>query len=595
MPAANTLIYNTKEFKEREEEALLSDLKDYLLRNKLSEINDGQVEAWKQSIYLLKGVLCNSENLNNACLLFEYLIPLGGNRRPDTIILHGETIYLIEFKNKATFSNEDVDQLKAYYNDLKLYHSYAANYDIKPILVLLRSTNRFQLQIHDMHVVSSDVFYSRMCATLAMELRLDVDSFINASFKPILPIEEYARQIFDKTTFDNIEAIQIENIEHVYNEIVTISKEAKKKKHHALILISGEPGSGKSALGLRLVHDLNGLYCSKNKKFIEYLHTILGHKVNITDNYSFIREYALGDKEPDVNFFVFDEAQRMWDGNKPKQYWNIDDSEQLIAINTCFSKEWGVLVALIGLGQQLGYDEREHFNSWLVDDPRGLKYYASPQLRLREKYIQNDDRLHLSGSLRAFQTGIVNRFIDKLITGWGIEFVSALKPMVVEVIKSGYAIYVSRHLQDIESYLMARYKDSPNSHCYIATSQVEMVSNSPFSNDFQDSRKLNIKEYFQSNGKILNSKEKNICISPYDIQGLELKMPVICWEEDFLWYNDNWKFPFITSVEGGIWQIINAYRVMLTRGRDGIIIYLPNEWDFNSTYCMFRDIGIPEL
>lgn len=389
--------------------------------------------------------------------------------------------------------------------------------------------------------------------------------------------------MFSKTVFDNIEAIQIKKIEEVYNKIATIRKEAEKKKHHALILISGEPGSGKSALGLRLAHDFNGLYCSKNKRFIEYLHSILGHKVNITDNYSFIREYALGDKEPNVNFFVFDEAQRMWDGYKPKQYWNIEDSEQMIAINTCFSRDWGVLVALIGLGQQLGNDEREHFNSWLVDNPSGLKYYVSPQLQLTEKYIQNVDEFHLSGSLRAFQTGIANRFIKKLITGWGADLIASLKPLVAEIVKSGYAIYVSRCLNDIESYLMARYENSANSYCYIATSQVEMVSNSPFSNDFQDSRKLNIKEYFQVNGKIVNSNKKNICISPYDVQGLELKMPVICWEDDFLWYNDNWKVPLLTSLQGGKWQIINAYRVMLTRGRDGIIFYLSNELNFNST------------
>lgn len=170
MSATNTLVYASKEFKQRELEALLTDLTDYLLRNKLSEIHTGQVEAWKESLYLLSKIFTSSSSLNNTHLLFEYLIPLGGNRRPDTIILHGETICLIEFKNKATFSKEDVDQLKAYYNDLKLYHSYAANYEIKPILVLLQNIERFQTQIHDMHVVSRDVFCKRMCASLLWSL-----------------------------------------------------------------------------------------------------------------------------------------------------------------------------------------------------------------------------------------------------------------------------------------------------------------------------------------------------------------------------------------------------------------------------------------
>lgn len=86
----------------------------------------------------------------------------------------------------------------------------------------------------------------------------------------------------------------------------------------------------------------------------------------------------------------------------------------------------------------------------------------------------------------------------------------------------------------------------------------------------------------------------NKVVTEFGCQGLEMDMAILGWDTDMTWYNNQWHPWGRTDTEKEYRK--NSYRVLLTRGRDGIILYLPNHWKFNKTYEMLRDdIGIPVL
>lgn len=74
-------------------------------------------------------------------------------------------------------------------------------------------------------------------------------------------------------------------------------------------------------------------------------------------------------------------------------------------------------------------------------------------------------------------------------------------------------------------------------------------------------------------------------------------MPIICWGDDMLWENDQWKtFKQKSSrIKDPNKLRLNSYRVLLTRGRDGFIIYVPDSPIFNETYNILVKSGIAEL
>lgn len=89
----------------------------------------------------------------------------------------------------------------------------------------------------------------------------------------------------------------------------------------------------------------------------------------------------------------------------------------------------------------------------------------------------------------------------------------------------------------------------------------------------------------------------NKVVTEFGVQGLELDMPIIGWESDMIWKDNEWK-KFIPNQDKNSEKNTyrrNTYRVLLTRGRDGFIVFVPKDERLDSVYDILLEIGIKEL
>lgn len=80
-------------------------------------------------------------------------------------------------------------------------------------------------------------------------------------------------------------------------------------------------------------------------------------------------------------------------------------------------------------------------------------------------------------------------------------------------------------------------------------------------------------------------------------QGLELDMPIVCWGDDMVWDKNGWrKFEQRSSKAKDPNKLrVNSYRVLLTRGRDGFVIYVPEDNLLDGVYETLANAGVNKL
>lgn len=84
----------------------------------------------------------------------------------------------------------------------------------------------------------------------------------------------------------------------------------------------------------------------------------------------------------------------------------------------------------------------------------------------------------------------------------------------------------------------------------------------------------------------------SVAISEFDCQGLEIDMPIIGWRADLKWTGSKWQPNEVEGSDEYDYRI-NSYRVLLTRGRDGFILFIPPEMD--DIASVFNRAGVREL
>lgn len=96
---------------------------------------------------------------------------------------------------------------------------------------------------------------------------------------------------------------------------------------------------------------------------------------------------------------------------------------------------------------------------------------------------------------------------------------------------------------------------------------------------------------------MLSCCQLNKVATEFACQGLELDMPIVCWGEDMLWEGSKWKrFEQRGSNAKDPNNLRkNSYRVLLTRGRDGFIIYVPNSSELDDVYFKLIESGVKEF
>lgn len=322
---------------------------------------------------------------------------------------------------------------------------------------------------------------------------------------------------------------------------------------------------------------------------------------------------------------IFDEAQRLWDKphlaawlSRKKGVANFPMSESEFLIwSLNLRPDWAVVVCLVGGGQEINAGEagiaepiraaNETFPDWNV--------FISPQLTAKEyaeghvdalleknPRVTKDASLHLATGMRSFRAENLSNFVGQLLD----RDASAAKQTYQEFCKN-YPIMLTRNLDTAKKWLR---KVSGGSERYgmICSSQAFRLR--PLAIDVR--AKPDIVDWFLDDiTDIRSSLFLEDVATEFDIQGLELDWSCLIWDGDFRYNPDGWeqkdfsggKWKNINAAERRAYQV-NAYRVLLTRARKGMIICVPegNEDDptrnpafYDPTYAYLKSLGLKEL
>lgn len=591
-------------FSHENENEFIEKIKSTFLKEHIVDLSNSQISAWKDSFKILQNL-----NLNlNISIIFEYVLPYESGRRPDVILLSIDKVIVLEFKMKNTIKPEDIDQVDAYARDLREYHYESRDKEIIPMLVLTKTTNLYKKE-GNVTCISSDLLQNYLDKLYSTTIgRYDFNKWISSKYEPLPTIVGAARNFMNHEELPNIRRVNSTCIPQTLENLRYITDYARNNKKHVIAFVTGVPGAGKTYLGLQYVYDVetaSSSYLSGNGPLVEVLQDALNSETFVRNIHKIIGEYKYsGAHDFNDNVIVFDEGQRAWDGARMEKRYHSNQSEPDVMVKICEERlDWCVLLILVGEGQEIHNGENSGIALWNVALNKSCinwEVVCPPKLSpvfSKQKILRNveSESFDLNVSLRSHLSGAVSKFVNYLMSG-EINDAFNLSKIIYD---EGYNMYCTRDLDKAKSYCRSRYHDEPEKKFgLIASSKDNLLKKYGIDNNYNTVENVNLKKWFNSPPCDINSScALRDVITEFKIQGLELDMPIVCWESDMVWSVDNWKkfreWEDVNSDNNTFRK--NSYRVLLTRGRDGFIIFVPPVAKLNSVYDILIKAGIKEL
>ncbi len=622
-----------------------------------------QRNAWNIQIEILKESLIDYEG----SVYFEYSIPRMG-RRIDVILIIKNVIFVLEFKvGEKEYLLNAIDQVYDYSLDLKNFHETSHEHLIAPILIPTEARD-MPSQINktshnDNLLIPIKTNPNSLRKVLENVLQFadgeSIDSNIWAlgRYSPTPTIIEAAIALFNNHSVKDISrndasAINLEITSKTISELID---KAKSNNEKIICFVTGVPGAGKTLVGLDIANKhLNkektttSVFLSGNGPLVNILREALtrdkvkrekeiGNKVKkyevlssvkaFIQNVHHFRDECLIDLQapPFDHVAIFDEAQRAWNlqqtSNFMKRKKNIPDfseSEPEFLIS-CMDrhKDWAVIVCLVGGGQEIHTGEAG-ISEWIESLNRSFPdwgIYISSRLtdseyttgnalnliRNRKNVIEKDE-LHLAISMRSFRAEHLSKMVKSLLD---IDIDEAKRNL--DLVREKYPIVLTRDLHKGKKWLKEKARESER-YGIVVSSQAQRLK--PHAIDVKSPMDP-IHWFLDGKEDVRSSYYLEDVATEFDIQGLELDWSCVTWDGDFRYSDNGWNtFSFV----GDKWYNIrkderkqylkNAYRVLLTRARQGMAIVVPegNEDDptrnpeyYDVTYEYLKGIGFEVL
>lgn len=619
-----------------------------------------QRDAWFAQIEFLRSRL----NDLSGSVFFEFNIPRMG-RRIDVVLVIGPALFAIEFKvGEKAFDRAAIDQVWDYALDLKNFHEASHDASIIPILVATEATACPPIHLHaDPDKLYRPIVVDPHNFRTALELALsavsgaavDAQVWSHASYHPTPTIIEAARSLYAQHSVEAIARFDAgaQNLHVTSRRIEELVDEAQANRCKRICFVTGVPGAGKTLVGLNLAtrrevnQPTHAVFLSGNGPLVAVLREALtrdevarrkkqGEKVRkgkvgesvkaFIQNVHHFRDDALIDTGPPIEHVViFDEAQRAWNLKQTASFMlrkkrrpGFSDSEPEFLISYMDRhKDWAVIVCLVGGGQEINTGEagidawldavNRRFPEWEMFISSRLtdsEYAAGRVLEIvRERArTEFDDSLHLAVSMRSFRAENVSAFVKALLDGDKTEAKRAFADFAAR-----YPIAITRDLNAAKEWIRSRARGTER-YGLVASSRAMRLK--PHAIDIRVS--VDPVHYF------LNEKDDTRssyyledAATEFQVQGLELDWVCVNWDGDFRSTGCDWSYH---DFRGNRWCNIanadnriylrNAYRVLLTRARQGMVVFVPpgdaNDHTrspafYDSTFNYLRDLGIPEL
>ncbi|QSB27043.1 DUF2075 domain-containing protein [Flavobacterium sp. CLA17] len=624
----------------------------------LNKLTIQQSNAWQSQIKILKQTILSFSGR----VYFEFTIPRMG-KRVDNILIIDNCIFVLEFKiGSKEYDKYAKDQAFDYGLDLNNFHEGSHNKIIIPILIADKASNVSNIykksldNLYETIVANENNLAEVLSETLSKFKNspiINIENWENSIYKPTPTIIEAATALYKKHNVSEISRSDsgAENLSVTSECISNIIDHSKSKGRKSICFITGVPGAGKTLAGLNIANlrsnyeqEEHAVFLSGNGPLVDVLREALArdkvktakneneiiakssatsHVKSFIQNIHHFRDASIKDeKAPIEKVTIFDEAQRAWTKEQASNFMkrnkgisDFDKSEPEFLIEVMDRhKDWCTIVCLIGGGQEINTGEAG-LEEWIIPFSNKFKdwdIYYSSKIVEDENYIKDKkalmilddkkaikkDELHLSISLRSFRSAQLSSFIQEVID----NDIESAKIIYDQFIRKNYPIKITRDLDKARNWLKNSAKGSERIGIVASSGGIRLR---PFG--------LNVKAkidapiwFLNDNNDIRSSYFLEEVATEFDIQGLELDWTCVAWDGDLFYDNNQWNY---RKFKGTKWQninsseitsyLINSYRVLLTRARQGMVIYIPYgnneditrpEFMYDGTFEFFRSL-----
>lgn len=598
-----------------------------------------QIRAWDDSIPELQreaGQLVDRRvGADGYAAILEYQLPMEA-RRPDVVLLLGGPVLVLELKGKSIAGRVDIDQAAAYARDLRGYHRECSDRTVQPVLVLIKASGYIAID-SGVEIVGPDVLdeLADSLTTAHGGAVVELGRFLDpAAYRPLPSLVEAARELLERGEISRVGAID-EKTRPTLDLISEIARDAARTRTRRLVLLTGLPGTGKTLVGLQLAHArflddlaverLDGkptapaVYLSGNGPLVEVLQYELrsaggGGKAFVRDVKAYVATYS---KRPDLvppeHVLIFDEAQRAFDAEQvARKHDGRGDGRSEPEHFIEFAErvpEWCVVVGLIGTGQEIhigeegglaqwrrAVEQSARASEWIVHTPPDVAHVFDGMPN-----VERHDALRLTEELRFHLASDVHLFVQTLLGE-----VSRRPDEIGRTLdQNGYHFRITRDLDTAKRYLRERYAGDPDArYGLIASSKDRDLTSFGVMNDFQSTKRVQNGPWFAEGDEDPRSRscrELRTCITEFGCQGLELDASLLAWGSDLIRESGEWTnrlargYQRPADVRDPFQLRRNAYRVLLTRGRDATVVFVPPMRLLDETYDYLVQSGFREL
>lgn len=626
-------------------------------------VEPGQLAAWTYQIEHLKQVLCH---FRAAHVFLEFSIPRMG-RRADVVLLLNGLIFVLEYKvGQAQFTRHDIEQTLGYALDLSHFHETSHGRVIVPVLIATHASTARTISLRDtrdnvlpvsltnragLDAVLSHVSLSHLGQSIpALE-------WSTGRFKPTPTIVEAAQALYRKHSVEEITRNEAgaTNLSVTSTYIDNVINNSRARGIKSICFVTGVPGSGKTLAGLTIANsrmeaagDNHAVFLSGNGPLVDVLREALTldclanekrigsvkrkSKTEVeTATHAFIQnihhyrdEHVDSDKPPVDRIAVFDEAQRAWNATQTSKFMQkkrgklgfaMSEPELLLSIMNRHDG-WATVICLVGGGQEINTGEAgigewihvlnnkfPHWHIHLSEQVADTDYVGVRQSErlLSAANVNLAPELHLAVSLRSYRAESVSRFVGALLADQPEEAKSLSSEL------ADFPIFVTRDLHRARDWLRQKRRGPERAGLLASSNALRLKPEGIFVKAGIEPCKW----FLAPSTDIRSSNALEDAGSEFDVQGLELDWACVAWDANLRRSHHNW-IPY--SFSGTSWQnirqpdrakyLINSYRVLLTRARQGMVIFVPRgdandptrlPAMYDPIYEYLRKAGIAEL
>ena len=630
-----------------------------LSRPGVFSITPDQSSAWEDEIALLKEALQGIDGF----LCLEFDVPRIGSRI-DAVVISAGCIFVLEFKvGESSFHREAINQVWDYALDLKNFHRDSHHAPIIPILICTQAkqghrklSKPFADQVYEpittnpegLLCLINEALSSIEAPTIAPE------AWVCSPYQPTPTIIEAAQSLYAR---HSVEAISrhdagARNLAITSRRVEELIDQASRQREKHIIFVTGVPGAGKTLVGLNVAtkkrdehQQTHAVFLSGNGPLVAVLREALtrdeiqrlkavqkkvrkgevGQKMkSFIQNVHHFRDDGLRDAVPPCNrVVIFDEAQRAWDKpmtcsfmarKKNRPDFNQSEPEFLISyLNR--HEDWAVVICLVGGGQEINRGEagiagwfdavQRSFPDWNVHVSPNLtdsEYAAGEAIShlAGVRAISKDPDLHLSVSMRSFRAENVSSFVKAVLD---CEIATAKEQL--SLLRDRFPIVITRDLARAKDWIRSKARGSER-FGLVASSGAERLRPHAVDVRFEINP---IHWFLNGSTDVRSSFYMEDPATEFQVQGLELDWVCMTWDAD-LRLSRSWDWNY-HSFRGDKWTnvhkfetrqyLLNAYRVLLTRARQGMAIFVPpgDEDDhtrkpayYDHTFNYLKEIGV---